>query len=116
MNSLNRRALLAAMLGLFALIGGSVAAQAQGMNLRVGGNYSIGFQDGMAPAVATPPAPNGAPKSMATYRVLAGTADQQWYRLRMVARNPAGGWYTPPGSPEVWVNMNYVMWVQEVLR
>jgi len=115
MNPLNRSVLLAGAIEVCALTGASVAAQAQGMNLRVGANYSIGFQDGMTPAVVANPAPNGA-KSIATYRVLAGTADQQWYRLKMVARNPAGGWYTPPGSPEVWVNMNYVMWVQEVLR
>lgn len=98
-----------------------VQAQAPGFNLKQGCNYAIGFQENMAPgagpgmeAGATVAAPSG--RSVAVYRVLGSSADQQWYRLRMVARAPQGGWYTPPGTPEVWVNLAYATWVQEVLR
>jgi hypothetical protein len=117
MNPLSRSALAAGVIGVLAGIGAPVFAQGPGMSLKPGGNYAIGFQDGMVPGGVTPnTAPNGAQKSVTVYRVISGTSDLQWYRMRVVARNPAGGWYTPPGSPEVWVNMNYVMWVQEVLR
>jgi len=117
MNPFRRDVLMAGVIGVLAGIGATASVQAQGIALKPGCTYSIGFQDGTAPgAVAVNNAPNTTSKGVATYRVMAGTPDQQWYRLRMVTRNPAGGWYTPPGAPEVWVNLNYVMWVQEVLR
>jgi len=96
-------------------------AQAPGFNLKQGCNYAIGFQENMAPGVGQSMGPGSAVaapggRNVAVYRVLGSTADQQWYRLRMVARAPQGGWYTPPGTPEVWVNLSYATWVQEVLR
>jgi len=91
-----------------------LSAQAQGMVLK-GGNYAIGFQDGSGPAPA-PVAANGTQKNIAVYRVLAASGDQQWYRVRMVVRNPQGGWVTATGAPEVWINLAYAMWVQEVLH
>ncbi|MCX6966690.1 MAG: hypothetical protein NTZ46_02740 [Verrucomicrobia bacterium] len=94
-----------------------LAAQAQGMALKPGCNYAIGFQDGAVPVAALPPvAANMNQRPVAVYRVLASAGDQQWYKIRMVARNPQGGWYTPPGSSDVWINLSYAMWVQEVLR
>ncbi len=87
------------------------------MSLKPGAHYAIGFQDGAAPVAVLPPvAANMNQRPVAVYRVIASAGDQQWYRVRMVARNPQGGWYTPPGSQEVWVNLTYAMWVQEVLR
>ena len=94
---------------LLAGIGTPSSAQAQGMSLKLGVNYAIGFPDSVALG-------NGLAKGVATYRVVGAAGDQQWYRVRLVARNPQGGWYTPPGAPEVWINLSYAMWVQEVLR
>lgn len=117
MNRLSRKARILGAVGILAGIGLPISAQAQGMTLKQGCNYVIGFQEGAAPAAALPPvAANGNQRPIITYRVLGSAGDQQWYRIRMVARNPQGGWYTPPGSADVWVNLNYVMWVQEVLR
>jgi len=113
----SRKALMVGAMGLVAAIGLPMAAQAQGMMLKPGCTYAIGFQEGMAPTPALPPvAANVNQRAIATYRVMGATGDMQWYRVRMVARNPQGGWYTPPGTSEVWINLTYVMWVQEVLR
>ena len=116
MNSFCRSVLAIGMAGVLAGIGAPVSALAQGMNLRVGGNYTIGFQEGAAPGGGVAPAVNGAPKPLVTYRVLGSSADQQWYRLRMVLRDPQAGWYIPPGATDIWINMAYVMWVQEAQR
>ena len=109
---------MAGALGILVAAGVPAAAQAQGFLLKPGCNYAIGFQENMAPGL--PPvgalASASAGRNVATYRVVGSAGDQQWYRLRMVARAPQGGWYTPPGTPEVWVNLTYAMWVQEVLR
>ena len=104
-------------MAILAGIGAPLSAQAQGIALKPGCNYAIGFQDGAVPAAALPPvAANMNQRPVAVYRVIASAGDQQWYRVRMVARNPQGGWYTPPGTSDVWVNINYMMWVQEVTR
>ncbi|MDD5349177.1 MAG: hypothetical protein PHQ12_03095 [Chthoniobacteraceae bacterium] len=112
-----RGMLLAGALGMAAGMGTPAAAQAQGFQLKTGCHYAIGFQESMTPgavAAPSPAAPGG--RNVAVYRVLGSAGDQQWYRLRMVSRAPQGGWYTPPGSPEIWVNLTYALWVQEVLR
>lgn len=109
MDHLCSKSLGAVVLGVLAAIGTPSLAQAQGMNLKQGWNYAIGF-----PEVTSPE--SGLARGVATYRVLASAGDQQWYRIQMVARKPQGGWYVPQGTPEVWVNLNYAMWVQEVLR
>ena len=104
------------MVGVLAGIALPVCAQAQGMGLKTGSLYAIGFQDGAGPGPA-PVAANAATppqRAVATYRVLGVSGDQQWYRLKMVVRNPQGGWLTPQGASEVWVNLAYAMWVQEV--
>ena len=119
MNPWSRKALRVGTVGLIAGIGLPMSAQTQGpgIALKPGCTYAIGFQDGAVPASALPPvAANVNQRTIATYRVIAAAGDQQWYRVRMVARNPQGGWYTPPGSADVWVNLNYMMWVQEVTR
>jgi hypothetical protein len=110
MNHLCSKSLGAMALGVLAAIGTPSSAQAQGMYLKQGWNYTIGF-----PETTTAPE-SGLSKGAATYRVLASAGDQQWYRVQMVARKPQGGWYVPQGTPEVWVNLNYAMWVQEVIR
>ncbi len=107
---------MAGALGILAGASVPAAAQAPGFLLKPGCNYAIGFQENMAPGVPPAGAPAPAGHNVATYRVMGTAGDQQWYRLRMVARAPQGGWYTPPGTPEVWVNLTYAMWVQEVLR
>ena len=117
MNQWSRKTCIMGTVGILAGIGLPLAAWAQGMTLRPGANYALGFEEGAVPATALPPvAANGNQKVITIYRVLAASGDQQWYRIRMVARNPQGGWYTPPGTADVWVNINYVMWVQEVTR
>lgn len=85
------------------------SVQAEGIALKQGWLYSIGFPD-------TATLGSGVAKGVATYRVLATAGDSSWYRVRMVVRNPQGGWMTPAGAPEVWINLSYAMWVQEVLR
>lgn len=110
MNRLNRKARIAGVVGVltgFGLL--PVSAPAQGIALKQGWLYAIGFPDTATPG-------SGTAKGVTTYRVLASAGDQNWYRVRMVARNPQGGWMTPPGTPEVWINLSYAMWVQEVLR
>ena len=100
-------------MGILAAIAMPSSVQAQGLNLKQGWNYAIGFHEAGAPGSA----PGAAPaKNVATYRVMASAGDLQWYRVQMVARKPQGGWYVPQGTPEVWVNLNYAMWVQEVIR
>ena len=119
MKEWSRKACRAGAVGVLAGIGLPVCALAQGMGLRVGSHYAIGFQDGGGPGPAPVAANtvNPAPqRTVATYRVLGSAGDQQWYRVRMVLRNPQGGWITPQGAPEVWINLAYAMWVQEVLR
>jgi len=119
MNRLSRKAFMLGAVGILTGIGMPMplSAQGPGLTLKPGCNYAIGFQDGALPAPALPPvAANVNQRAVATYRVIGTAGDQQWYKVRMVARNPQGGWYTPPGSSDVWVNLNYVMWVQEVLR
>ena len=121
MNHASRKALLAGAVGVVAAIGLPVCAlaqQQQGMTLKMGCNYAIGFQDGSGLGPA-PVAANGAAqiqRPLAVYRVTGVAGDQQWYRVRMVVRNPQGGWLTPPGAPDVWINLAYTMWVQEVTR
>ena len=109
MRHLCSKSLGAVALGVLAAIGSPFSAQAQGLNLKQGWNYAIGFPETTAPE-------SGLVKGVATYRVLASAGDLQWYRIQMVARKPQGGWYVPQGTPEVWVNLSYAMWVQEVLR
>ena len=90
--------------------------------LKPGCHYAIGFQDNIAPGypAAQPQQPQAQPASgarnVAVYRVINTAGDQQWYRIRMVVRAPQGGWITPPGAPDVWVNVTYAVWVQEVMR
>ena len=117
MKGWNCKARILGAVGVLAGIGWPVCAQAQGMGLKTGGLYAIGFQDGVGPGPAPVAANAAAPqRAVATYRVLGASSDQQWYRMKMVVRNPQGGWFTPPGASEVWVNMAYAMWVQEVLH
>jgi hypothetical protein len=104
-----QRIFMAGALGICLGFGAPVSAQTQGMILKPGWNYAIGFPDGGAPG-------SGVGKGVVTYRVLGAAGDQQWYKVRMVARAPQGGWVTPPGAADVWINLNYAMWVQEVLR
>jgi len=104
-----RKTLVAGAVSLLVGICIPLTAQAQGMNLKQGWNYAIGFPDSVTPGA-------GIAKGVATYRVLGSAGDMQWYRVQMIQRKPQGGWYTPPGTPEVWVNLTYAMWVQEVLR
>jgi len=109
MNQLWCKSLGAVSMGVLAAFGMPSSAQAQGMNLKQGWNYAIGFPEATAPE-------SGLARGVATYRVLASAGDQQWYRIQLVARKPQGGWYVPQGTPEVWVNMSYAMWVQEIIR
>ena len=112
MNRLSRKARMLGAVAVLAGMGSPLLAQnpsAGGVVLKQGWLYAIGFPD-------TVTVGSGIAKGVATYRVLGSAGDQQWYRLRMTVRNPNGGWMTPPGTPEVWVNLNYAMWVQEVLR
>jgi len=109
MNQICRKALRCGMLGLLLGVGMPVAAQAQGLALKQGWNYAIGFPETAAPG-------SGVAKGVGTYRVLASAGDGPWYRVQAVARKPQGGWYVPPGTPEVWINLSYALWVQEVLR
>ena len=116
MKQWSRKARRVGAVGILTGIGWPLFAQAQGMALKVGCNYAIGFPEGANPGPAPVAANAAAQRPLATYRVLASAGDQQWYRVRMVMRNPQGGWFTPAGAPEVWINLPYMMWVQEVLR
>lgn len=109
MNKYCRKSLGMVAVGILTGMGTAVSVHAQGMNLKQGWNYAIGFPDTTTPN-------SGVARGVATYRVLGTAGDQQWYRLQMIVRKPQGGWHVPPGTPEVWVNLNYAMWVQEVLR
>lgn len=116
---MNGRGMLAAGIGALGLAALALpaAAQGQGFSLKQGCHYAIGFQESMTPGLPTNPPPiaaNG--RTVVVYRVLGSAGDQQWYRLRMVARAPQGGWYTPPGAQEMWVNLSYALWVQEMTR
>jgi len=111
MNHLCCKSLCAGAIGVLIALGAPGSAQAQTMTLKQGWNYAIGF-----PETGSASPASGVVKGVATYRVLASAGDQQWYRVQMIARKPQGGWYVPPGTPEVWINLSYAMWVQEVLR
>lgn len=103
------------------------AALAQGLQLKPGWVYAIAFADNGNGANGNASGGNGqqgnaapvsnAPmgKSVALYKVV-GAADQSWYRVRPIARTPQGVLIPMPGTGEMWVNLNYAMWVQEVLR
>ena len=84
-------------------------AQAQGGMLKQGMICAIGFSENFSQAP-------GMAKGVATYRVVGVAGDPSWYRLRLVMRGTDGNWISPPGAPDVWVNLNYAMWVQEVPR
>jgi hypothetical protein len=118
MKEWSRKARRLGVVGVLAGIALPLCALAQGLGLKVGYNYVIGFQEGASPVlepVAANVAQRNAPqKNVTIYRVIASAGDQQWYRVRMVLRNPQGGWYSPPGTPDVWVNLAYATWVQEV--
>ena len=81
--------------------------------LRLGWIYEIGFPE-IAQASLEPG--TGLVRGVQAYRVTA-FGGQQWYRLQLVSRQPGGnGWYNPQGVPDVWVNLNYALWVHEVVR
>jgi hypothetical protein len=105
-------------------LGLAAAGQAQGLQLKPGWNYAIAFPDngnggggpsgnGNGAATQNPNTP--ATKGVALYKVL-GAADQNWYRVRPIARSQQGALIPIPGSAELWVNLNYAMWVQELMR
>lgn len=113
-----------------ALLFGATAALAQGLQLKPGWVYAIAFPDPGSGANSNGgngnggdgPGGNGNPgsvaptgKSVALYKIV-GAADQNWYRVRPIARSPQGALIPVPGSGELWVNLNFAMWVQEVLR
>ncbi len=104
------------------------AAQAQGLQLKPGWVYAIAFPDpGGANGAngnggSDGPGGNGNPGSVAPtgrsvglYKIV-GAADQNWYRVRPIVRNPQGALVPMPGGSELWVNLNFAMWAQEVLR
>ena len=80
--------------------------------LRLGWIYAIGFPD----AVQTTLDPSsGLAQGFQTYRVME-FGGEQWYRLKLVTRQAGGGWFSPQGSPEIWVNLNYALWINDVTR
>ncbi|XHR27442.1 MAG: hypothetical protein ACFUZC_16040 [Chthoniobacteraceae bacterium] len=109
-------------------LGLPATGQAQGLQLKPGWNYAIAFPDNGNGNGGGGPSGNGngngapaqnpnnsATKGVALYKVL-GAADQNWYRVRPIARSPQGALMPIPGSAELWVNLSYAMWVQEVMR
>jgi hypothetical protein len=102
------------------------AAWAQGLGLKPGWVYVIAFPDSGAngananggnPQGNNPPPASVAPlgKTVALYKIV-GASDQNWYRVRMITRTPQGTLAPLPNTSELWINLNYAMWVQEVLR
>lgn len=102
------------------------AAWAQGLQLKPGWVYAIAFPDpgngngggSDGPGSSGNPgsgsiAPTG--RSVGLYKIV-GAADQNWYRVRPITRNPQGALVPMPGGAELWVNLNFAMWAQEVLR
>ena len=113
-----KRIFTAGALGATLVLAAPWAAHAQMMQLKPGWNYAIAFADSSGPVGAVPPQaqPQAAMpgRNLTVYRVLGASPDQTWYRVRMVVRAPQGGWVTPTGAPEVWINLSYAIWVQEV--
>jgi hypothetical protein len=86
---------------------------AQGFTvLKQGWTYNIGLPESLhdkeSPAL-------GLASGINTYRVV-GFGGDTWYRLQRVYRHPKGGWYTPQGAKQVWVNISYAYTIDEVLR
>ncbi len=115
LSNFRKHALAAAMLtGLaFWLVVSAPQTVAQGVSaIKLGWTYDIGLpeslQDQETPTL-------GLAAGVNTYRVV-GYGGDTWYRLQRVYRHPKGGWYSPQGAKQVWVNIAYAYMINEVLR
>ena len=86
---------------------------AQGFSvLKLGWTYDIGLPESLEdrenPAL-------GLAAGVNTYRVV-GYGGDTWYRLQRVHKHPRGGWFTPQGAKQVWVNIGYAYVINEVVR
>ncbi len=89
------------------------SANAQGITLlRLGWVYAIGFPEDVKGSLVPT---SGAVPGVQTYRIMA-YGGEQWYRVQLVARQEGGGWYVPQGVGDVWVNLNYALWVHDAIR
>ena len=116
LRNFRRNARLAGGAVLAVMLGAAVSVPqlvAQGVSvLKLGWTYDIGLpeslQDRENPAM-------GLASGVNTYRVV-GYGGDTWYRLQRVYRHPKGGWYTPSGAKQVWVNIGYAYAINEVYR
>lgn len=80
--------------------------------LKLGWTYAMAFPE---ITQASGDYGSGIAHGINTYRVIQ-YGGAQWYCLQLIVRKPGGGWYVPQGAPPFWVNINYALWVQEVVR
>jgi|GEM_PF-5188872 len=107
------RALLALAAGVLPWIAAAPSAGAQEISVvKLGMTYEIGFpenlEDPVNPAL-------GVAAGVNTYRIVSHGGDT-WYKVQRVYRHPRGGWFTPPGVKQTWVNMGYAYVVREALK
>lgn len=76
--------------------------------LKMGWIYNIGFPE----VIQEQGVRNGLAPGMNTYRVLS-SGGVGWYRIQRVYRHKNGGWFSPPGTPQVWANLGYAYAIRE---